>query len=198
MRWFTADLHLGHANIINYADRPFYSVDGMNEELINGWNERVAPDDEVWVLGDFALGRIDETLPLVGLLAGRISLVAGNHDRCWPGRKEWGRWVYRYQEAGFAAVYQGTILYGRPPLPLVLASHFPYAGDSGPVDRFVDSRPADHGDWLLHGHVHDTWRQRGRQINVGVDAWAGVPVSEDALAALIADGPNDLAPLPWD
>lgn len=25
--WFTADLHLGHRNIIDYCDRPFADVD---------------------------------------------------------------------------------------------------------------------------------------------------------------------------
>jgi calcineurin-like phosphoesterase family protein len=29
-RWFTADLHLGHSNIIEYSGRPFDSVDAMN------------------------------------------------------------------------------------------------------------------------------------------------------------------------
>ncbi|MGH9119072.1 MAG: hypothetical protein ACRD0A_14675 [Acidimicrobiales bacterium] len=64
-RWFTADLHLGHANIIDYSRRPFDSVDEMNRALIDNWNE-VVDDDEVWMLGDFALGKIAESLPLVG------------------------------------------------------------------------------------------------------------------------------------
>jgi calcineurin-like phosphoesterase family protein len=34
-------------------------------------------------------------------------------------------------------------------------------------------------------------------INVGVDAWGGRPVSEEALCELIDAGPGDLAPLPW-
>jgi calcineurin-like phosphoesterase family protein len=29
-RWFTADLHLGHGNIIEYSSRPFDSVDAIN------------------------------------------------------------------------------------------------------------------------------------------------------------------------
>ena len=31
----------------------------------------MTPDDEVMVLGDFAMGRIDETLPVAGVLNGR-------------------------------------------------------------------------------------------------------------------------------
>jgi calcineurin-like phosphoesterase family protein len=80
----------------------------------------------------------------------------------------------------------------------VLVHHFPYHGDSrGDTDRFAEHRPVDDGAWLLHGHVHDRWRQAGRQINVGVDAWGGQPVGDEALAELIAGGPADRAPLPW-
>src|SRR5690606_33637800 len=79
----------------------------------------------------------------------------------------------------------------------VAACHFPYRGDWGDTDRYVEQRPVDDGRWLLHGHVHEKWRQRGRMINVGVDAWGGRPVDEETLAALVADGERDLPPLPW-
>ena len=75
--------------------------------------------------------------------------------------------------------------------------HFPYEGDSGERDRYVEERPVDDGRWLLHGHVHETWRQRGRMINVGVDAWAGRPVSEQRLVELIQSGATDRDPLEW-
>ena len=74
--WFTADLHFGHANIINYSGRPFADVTAMNQALIERWNASIHPDDTVWVLGDVALGRIDETLALVGELSGRKLLLA--------------------------------------------------------------------------------------------------------------------------
>ena len=73
----------------------------------------------------------------------------------------------------------------------LLACHFPYRGDSHDHDRFVDDRPADRGRWLLHGHVHDRWLQRGRMINVGVDAWGYRPVSETELASIIDAGEID-------
>ena len=79
--WFTADLHLGHRNIIDYCHRPFTDVDAMNRALIDNWNETVTENDTVWILGDFALGRIAETLPLVAELSGRRILLAGpNRD----------------------------------------------------------------------------------------------------------------------
>jgi calcineurin-like phosphoesterase family protein len=70
-----------------------------------------------------------------------------------------------------------------------LLCHFPYEGDSQDRDRHLEHRPLDRGGWLLHGHVHDRWRQRGRMINVGVDVHGYRPVAEDAVAALMAGGP---------
>ena len=84
--WFTADLHLGHRNIIDYCNRPFRDVEAMNNALVENWNESIAADDTVWIVGDFALGKIADTLPMVGALHGNKILVAGNHDRCWVGQ----------------------------------------------------------------------------------------------------------------
>jgi len=193
--WFTADLHFGHANIIRYSDRPFSDPGEMNHALIERWNEVVDQDDTVWVLGDVALGQIASTLPLVGALHGHKLLLAGNHDRCWVGHGQRAAgWTERYREAGFAEIHQGQ-------LELEVAgttvdvSHFPYRGDSQDLDRHVDRRPVDRGRWLVHGHVHEQWRQRGRMINVGTDAWRYRPVAAEEVAALIDAGPGDLAPL---
>lgn len=195
--WFTSDLHFGHANIIQYSGRPFTDVEQMNWSLIERWNALVQPDDHVWVVGDVAMGRLADTLPLVGHLAGRKHLVTGNHDRCWVGHGPRAHeWTQRYLDAGFDDIHQGAI-----PMTVdgheVLVCHFPYRGDSQDFDRYPKARPFDAGAWLLHGHVHEQWRQRGRMLNVGCDAWGCRPVAEAALVALIEAGPNDLAPLPW-
>lgn len=34
--WFTADLHLGHCNIIDYCGHPFEDAEAMNRALIEG------------------------------------------------------------------------------------------------------------------------------------------------------------------
>jgi calcineurin-like phosphoesterase family protein len=65
-------------------------------------------------------------------------------------------------------------------------NHLPYEGDSHDDDRFVPLRPVDDGGWLLHGHVHNKWRQKERMINVGVDVWDLAPVAQETLEALIA------------
>lgn len=191
--WFTADLHLGHRNIIDYCDRPFADVDEMNRALVDNWNATVGDDDTVWVVGDFAMGTIAETLPIATDLAGHKILLAGNHDRCWVGngRRAEG-WTARYLDAGFDEVVQGTAEVTIGALSVLLC-HFPYRGDSHDLDRFVDERPQDTGQWLVHGHVHEKWAQHGRMINVGVDVTGFRPLGGHAIAALIDAGPRDLA-----
>ena len=55
MKYYTSDLHFGHKNIIKYEDRPFSSIEEMDEALIDKWNKKVKKNDEVYILGDFAL-----------------------------------------------------------------------------------------------------------------------------------------------
>jgi len=207
MRKMSSDQHYGHLRISELTGRPFRSgaagVADMNAYLIARHNEFVQPEDEFWSLGDFALGQIRETLPIAGQLNGRRKiLVAGNHDRCWAGARNSAGWDRRYLEAGFSRVMAGSppccptmIIAGQ----VVSLSHFPWhgGGDSRETERHAEHRLADTGGWLLHGHVHEKWRQRGRMINVGVDAWGGRPVSEEEITGLIEAGPRDLAPLPW-
>lgn len=216
MRWFTSDTHFSHANIARFCGRPFITdqyvdgalahvtdVDGMNAAILDNINSRVGPDDELWILGDVALGNIDHSLRLVRrLLAGRIVIVTGNHDRCHPcnGKRSSG-WLERYESLTGAAVINGNTDLVLSDGTNVQVSHFPYSGESRTTrdgkDRFVEWRPVDDGRWLLAGHVHDKWRKSGRVINVGIDAWGGAPISETTICSLIADGPADLPRIPW-
>ena len=52
MIYFIADPHFGHENILKLCDRPFSSVEEMDELLIRRWNETVSDEDTVYLLGD--------------------------------------------------------------------------------------------------------------------------------------------------
>lgn len=185
--FFTSDMHYGHRNIIRYCTRPFADVDEMRETLVARWNEVVQPQDTVYVLGDFSLDEkhLKTVLPR---LAGKKHLILGNHDLCHPAqKKKRAKPVALYLEAGFATVALESFLDVEG--QRIRLHHMPYRGDSTKVERYKQWRPLDDGLWLFHGHVHEKWRQSGRQINVGVDQWDFRPVSLDTLMSLVQSSP---------
>src|SRR5258708_12137402 len=79
--YFTSDTHFGHANIIRYCDRPFATVEEMDEAMIANWNAVVGRGDDVWHLGDFGWSRDATRIrSIFHQLNGRKRLVIGNHD----------------------------------------------------------------------------------------------------------------------
>ena len=78
--WFTSDTHFNHQRIIELSDRPFQTLEEMNRELILRWNALVTPDDTIYHLGDFALGRTAEWPIVCQQLNGYKVLTLGNHD----------------------------------------------------------------------------------------------------------------------
>jgi calcineurin-like phosphoesterase family protein len=77
--WLTSDLHLGHANIIGYCDRPFHDTESMDAALLQLLG-KVVPGELLVIVGDIALGKFGEAMALLKSLPGRKILVAGNHD----------------------------------------------------------------------------------------------------------------------
>ncbi len=75
--WFTADTHFHHYNIIKYSDRPYDTVEEMNEELIKNWNNKIKKNDTVFHLGDFSF---KNTKLIKQQLNGNIIHIKGNHD----------------------------------------------------------------------------------------------------------------------
>lgn len=186
--FFTADPHFLHANINRLAGRPFASVEEATEAMVERWCERVTDRDDVIVLGDACMGPIRESIEVVRALPGNKHLVPGNHDRVSalyrgsPAKKAEWRDLY----GGVFHVLPEHV--ERFPIGADLSvdlCHFPYEGDSHGEDRYVEARPKDEGRWLVHGHVHEAWKVRGRQVNVGVDVWDYAPVSETELVEVI-------------
>ena len=54
MNHYIADTHFGHDNIRRLSNRPFDSIEEMDETIINNWNSKVTDDDDVYILGDFS------------------------------------------------------------------------------------------------------------------------------------------------
>lgn len=202
MLWFASDTHFGHVNIIKYCNRPYTDPDHMNRILVDNWNSIVDPDDTVIHLGDVAMGKIAETLPIVSQLNGKKKLRPGNHDRMFAQHGEkYKNWCDKYRAIGFDIWDNGPLWLDLDSEELFYQSegvnptwknavqldHFPFHGESdgGREDRYSEFRPADMGQILVHGHVHDMWRLNGRMINVGIDVWGQHPVSLNTVKAVI-------------
>lgn len=177
--WLTSDEHMGHSNIIQYSNRPYKDVEEMNKDLIARHNSVVGSEDIVWHLGDFSLSEKIVPEILKQLNGKEHRLVMGNHDRCHPCRGNKSiEATKRYLEYGFTEVVREARI------GPFLANHLPYIPkeiDDKYDVRFPKYRPEDKGDWLLHGHIHQHWKQRGKMINVGVDVWDYTPVLLDKL-----------------
>jgi calcineurin-like phosphoesterase family protein len=151
--WWTADSHFFHNNIIKYTARPFTDLASMNAAMVTAWNAVVQPGDDVWHLGDFALGDPEAAAGLLKRLKGRKHLVWGNHDlqaiRTLPG------WASSQQMA--ETTVDGT---------MVVMLHYKMA-----------VWPRKHyGAIHVYGHSHGVIPADGSSCDVGVDAWGFAPV----------------------
>lgn len=152
--WFTSDTHLGHANILKLGKgRAFATIEEHDETIIERWNARVAPGDEVWHLGDFSYrAPTDRAAALFARLRGTKRLVVGNHDNDAVKALPWA------EVANYAKIKcEGET---------VVLFHYPLRE----WDQFW------RGTLHLHGHVHGTHAATRRSCDVAVDVWDFAPV----------------------
>ena len=77
--FFTADTHFYSKNIIKHCNRPFSSVEEMDEILIQNWNNKVSNSDHIYILGDLIWGT-ENYRTYISRLNGQKHLILGNHD----------------------------------------------------------------------------------------------------------------------
>ncbi len=187
--FFTSDHHFSHKNIIQLCNRPFNSVEEMDEEMIKRWNSVVKTTDIVWYLGDFSLS-IKPVENYLHRLNGIKGLIPGNHDLCHKCHKKSESYIRKYRSLGFgiilAEVYDLIGDKDAKDLEKISLNHFPF--NNGEDIRYQEYWPVNFGQWLLHGHVHNKWKVKNKQINIGVDQWDFYPVSLDKILEIIKEG----------
>ena len=175
MDFFTADLHFGHADVIDRFGRPFEGADQMDDLLLANIQKRVGPDDRLWILGDFAWNRSAPLGWLENLFdhlpSQNCHLIRGNRDCPAVLSLPW-RSVCEIAEI---SVKDGA---GRDQ-KLVL-SHYPMMTWSG----------AAKGALHLFGHVHSNWEGSKRAVNMGVEWWDYAPATLDEIKARAAKFPE--------
>lgn len=167
---FTSDTHFGHANIIKYCDRPFDSVEEMDEELIANWNAQVNPGDRVYHLGDLSFWSYNKLAELVGKLNGELFVIKGNHDN----HKALKR-LAEEGKIGFVRDYYNLKVEDEEMglTQNIVLCHYPFAV----WDK------AHHGSWHLHGHCHGTFPSDDKtaRLDVGVDVHDYRPISYEEV-----------------
>lgn len=85
MNYYISDMHL-FANSQtksgkNFDNRPFETVEEMNNYMLQAWNTKITNGDTVYILGDLHIrGKSEELIALVSKLKGKKVLIKGNHD----------------------------------------------------------------------------------------------------------------------
>jgi calcineurin-like phosphoesterase family protein len=144
----------------------------MDYGLIANWNSVVAPEDMVYIVGDFTMKGYKQKewfTRTLSALHGKKVLIYGNHDRLHP---------LEAIEVGFQSAHSSLWMDG------IFLGHDPAWSTALPD-----------GTNMMCGHVHNlfTLVQNGnhRVLNVGVDVWNYKPLMfEDAQRILIKSLPE--------
>lgn len=162
--FFTSDTHFGHANIIQYCNRPFPYPEMMDETIIANWNSIVSSEDTVYHLGDFAVGGGDAMLYLPRL-NGNIKFCWGNHDNRLKFVKDKNLYPIDIDHLREVHVDGQRITLCHYAMKVWNKSH--------------------KGAWHLYGHSHGTLPDDPESLScdVGVDCWDYFPVSMEQLRA---------------
>ena len=171
MIFFTADLHLGHKNIIKHCDRPFSSVEEMDEHLISAWNKSVRPNDSVYIIGDFIFRSSASPDSYLSRLRGKKHLILGNHDKDWVKKADMSGHFISVER--FAEISDGQHKITLCHYPLMSWNHMAK------------------GSYMIHGHIHNNREafyfpmpcQMPNLLNTGVEINDYRPVSFDMLVA---------------
>lgn len=124
----------------------------MNKAIILNWNSVVGKNDEVIVVGDFALMSKDNIIDIGRQLKGKKTLILGNHE---------GASLKTYYEAGFELISKYPIFIND-----YLISHFPQEGSLYPN---------------IHAHTHNTTENDKFHFCVSVEKIEYTPINFEEI-----------------
>jgi len=154
MKWFTADLHLGHQQSLNFPLRKgkFPTISDWDDHVLAAISHCVSKTDTLFILGDLTFRRLAYYRQRIK--GGQVWLIKGNHD---PSDKVCREVFDRQFRQTFMTKVDGT--------PTWL-SHYAHA-----------YWPSSHrGAYHLYGHTHaqreeilDKLFPNRRSMDAGVD-----------------------------
>jgi calcineurin-like phosphoesterase family protein len=159
--FFTSDPHFGHFNMTqagkNYSNRPYKTVAEMDTALIANWNSVVGPEDTVYLLGDFVMGKTPAPTYLAQL-NGIIHFIWGNHDS--NQTRHLPRWAS-------SQPYLEIILEGRK----IILCHYAMRVWNG----------SHKGNLMFYGHSHGSLPGNDQSCDVGVDCFNYTPATLEQI-----------------
>jgi len=164
--YFTSDLHFGHFNILKYCNRPFNSIEEMDETLIKNWNKKVSPSDTIYILGDVFMCDMIKAERILNQLNGQKILIYGNHDKVIKRSEALRNKFVKCVDYLEITVEDPDSKHGKQ---FIVMSHYA---------MFVWNK-SHHGSIMLHGHSHGTLKYPidGKILDVGVDIHNYTPIS---------------------
>lgn len=165
MKFFTADTHFNHKNIIRYCNRPFSTVEEMNETLIRNWNEKIKPNDTVYHIGDFGFGNLE---PILKRLNGKKILIIGSHDRDTLKCKDYFEFTTPLLE-----IYEQR--------QCIVLCHYA-------MRTWAKSH---YNTWHLYGHSHGKLPPVGKSYDIGVDVTNFYPLSFYEVKDIMSKRPDN-------
>ena len=173
MIYLSSDLHFNHDRAFIYQPRGFNSIEEMNEQIIQNFNEIITDEDELYLLGDIMLGGADSLeagLILLNRLHGQIHIVRGNHDT----DKKW----FAYAEACPRVVEVENAIYLKHNGYHFYLSHYPtYTAN-------LEKESLKQCLINLYGHTHQKdnfFQDIPWAYHIGVDSHHCKPVNIDDI-----------------
>jgi calcineurin-like phosphoesterase family protein len=175
MKYFTSDWHLSHQNIIRFANRPFASVEEMDDIIIKNVLSVVKDGDSIFFLGDFTWNR-EAGFRFFSQLSGAVEFhwILGNHDKEWKTYKDRCTSINQIKE---------TVIQGHP----VTLCHYP----------MISWNKSHYNAWQLFGHHHAPREAKidkqvtGKAFNVNLEFNDYKMYSENDIADIMARKGNN-------
>lgn len=165
MFWFTSDQHYNHKNVIRFCNRPFSSVEEMDDIMIQNHNSVVKPNDVVINAGDFTLLKNKEKIykDYINKLNGNQIFLKGSHDYWLPWNKSQQIWEKKFEQCYVVVCHYAMRTWAR--------SHY--------------------NSFHLYGHSHGKLEPIGKSWDIGVDNNGFFPVSLDQIISIMEKQPDN-------
>lgn len=134
MKWFSSDWHLGHGNVIKFSERPFQSVQEMDDTILENMFSKLNRGDIFYFLGDLSWSKPSYEKAFRSIPDGvDFHWILGNHDN-----KGWKQ--YKTKTASISNFKEIKI--GNNPVTLC---HYP----------MLTWNKSHYNAWMLFGHHHN-------------------------------------------